>query len=186
MLRLLSDENFDNHIVRGLLRRLPTIDLIRVQDVGLGQTDDRAILLTHDRRTVPAFALDRVTQGQPMPGVFVVHARAPVANQAPFKISIPARRIDQQGREGNGQKGTISSSRCAGIGTRVGIESRTWAQFSSVRISAPYSICSFIQRTVRDLTADSRNIQRASEAERLPPLVLGAATFAGLNDHGCR
>ena len=44
MLRLLSDENFDNHIVRGLVRRLPTIDLIRVQDVGLGQTDDRAIL----------------------------------------------------------------------------------------------------------------------------------------------
>ena len=82
MPRLLSDENFDNHIVRGLIRRLPTIDLIRVQDVGLGQTDDRTILrwaseqrrilLTHDRRTVPAFALERVTQGEPMPGVFVV------------------------------------------------------------------------------------------------------------------
>ena len=89
MLRLLSDENFDNHIVRGLVRRLPTIDLIRVQDVGLGQTDDRAILnwaadhrrvlLTHDRRTVPPFALDRVTRGEPMPGVFVVHARTPVS-----------------------------------------------------------------------------------------------------------
>jgi hypothetical protein len=36
LLRLLSDENFDNHIVRGLVRRLPTIDLVRVQDVGLG------------------------------------------------------------------------------------------------------------------------------------------------------
>ena len=89
MLRLLSDENFDNHIVRGLLRRLPTIDLIRVQDVGLGQTDDREILrwaaeqgrilLTHDRRTVPAFALGRVTRGEPMPGVFAVHPRIPVA-----------------------------------------------------------------------------------------------------------
>ena len=89
MLRLLSDENFDNHIVRGLVRRMPTIDLMRVQDVGLGQTDDRAILswaaehrrvlLTHDRRTVPAFALDRVTRGEPMPGVFVVHLRTPVA-----------------------------------------------------------------------------------------------------------
>ena len=63
MLRLLSDENFDDHIVRGLVRRLPDIDLIRVQDVGLAQTDDRAILdwaadrgrilITHDRRTVP-------------------------------------------------------------------------------------------------------------------------------------
>ena len=89
MLRLLSDENFDNHVVRGLVRRLPTIDLIRVQDVGLGQTDDRTILqwaaeqgrilLTHDRRTVPGFALDRVTEGKPTPGVFVVHARASIA-----------------------------------------------------------------------------------------------------------
>ena len=43
MLRLLSDENFDNHIGRDLVRRLPNIDLIRVQDVGLAQTDDRAI-----------------------------------------------------------------------------------------------------------------------------------------------
>ncbi len=90
MLRLLSDENFDNHIVRGLVRRLLTIDLIRVQDVGLGGTDDRTILhwaadhgrilLTHDRRTVPGFALDRVTEGKPMPGVFVVQTQMPVAH----------------------------------------------------------------------------------------------------------
>ena len=89
MLRLLSDENFDNHIVRGLVRRLPAIDLIRVQDVGLLQTDDRTILqwaadqgrilLTHDRRTVPGFALDRVEEGMPMPGVFVVDTRMAVA-----------------------------------------------------------------------------------------------------------
>ena len=89
MLRLLSDENLDNHIVRGLVRRLPTIDLIRVQDVGLAQTDDPTILdwaahqgrilLTHDRRTVPGFALDRVQEGMPMPGVFVVGARMSVA-----------------------------------------------------------------------------------------------------------
>jgi hypothetical protein len=89
LLRLLSDENFDNHVVRGLVRRLPAIDLIRVQDVGLGQTDDRTILqwaaeqgrilLTHDRRTVPGFALDRVEEGMPMPGVFVVDTRMAVA-----------------------------------------------------------------------------------------------------------
>ena len=71
MLRLLSDENIDNHTVRGLVRRLPTVDLIRVQDVGLARSDDRTILqwaadhgrilLTHDRRAVPRYALDRVT-----------------------------------------------------------------------------------------------------------------------------
>lgn len=35
MLRLLSDENFNGEIVRGLFRANPTIDLVRVQDVGL-------------------------------------------------------------------------------------------------------------------------------------------------------
>ena len=35
MLRLLSDENFNGEIVRGLFRAHPTIDLVRVQDVGL-------------------------------------------------------------------------------------------------------------------------------------------------------
>jgi hypothetical protein len=34
MLKLLSDENFDNTIVRGLLRRRPDIDRVQVQDVG--------------------------------------------------------------------------------------------------------------------------------------------------------
>jgi hypothetical protein len=34
-LKPLADENFDNTIVRGLLRRNPNIDIVRVQDVGL-------------------------------------------------------------------------------------------------------------------------------------------------------
>ena len=34
-MRFLADENFDNTIVRGLLRRKLEIDLVRVQDVGL-------------------------------------------------------------------------------------------------------------------------------------------------------
>ena len=80
MLRLLSDENFDGHILRGLFRRLPNIDLVRVQEVGLEHTADSEILewaaaqgrilLTHDRRTVPRFAFERVAEGRRMPGVF--------------------------------------------------------------------------------------------------------------------
>lgn len=79
MLRLLSDENFNGDIVRGLLLRRPTLDLCRVQDVGLEEADDptilewaavnNRILLTHDRATVPDFAYARVVLGQPMPGV---------------------------------------------------------------------------------------------------------------------
>jgi hypothetical protein len=44
MLRLLSDENFNGDIVRGLLLRRPDLDLRRVQDVGLGEADDPTIL----------------------------------------------------------------------------------------------------------------------------------------------
>jgi predicted nuclease of predicted toxin-antitoxin system len=88
MLRLLSDQNFNNDIVRGLLLRRPGLDVVRVQEVGLSATEDPDVLawaveagrivLTHDRSTFPDFAYDRVTAGQPMPGVFVVNDRMPV------------------------------------------------------------------------------------------------------------
>jgi hypothetical protein len=85
MLRLLSDENFNGDIFRGLVRRQPDLDLVRVQDVGLGRTPDPEILewaaregrvlLTHDISTVPPVAHRRVGDGKPMPGVFVVPER---------------------------------------------------------------------------------------------------------------
>ena len=63
MLRLLTDENFNGDIIRGLLLREPDLDLVRVQDVGLAGNDDQEILawaaendrivLTHDRATMP-------------------------------------------------------------------------------------------------------------------------------------
>jgi predicted nuclease of predicted toxin-antitoxin system len=88
MVRLLSDQNFNGDIVRGLLLRRPILDLIRVQDVGLEEADDPIllewaaandrILATHDRATMPDFAYARVVAEQPMPGVFVVNDRMPV------------------------------------------------------------------------------------------------------------
>ena len=44
-MRFLSDENFNGAILRGLMRRLPTLDVIRVQDVGLRNTNVKSILL---------------------------------------------------------------------------------------------------------------------------------------------
>ena len=35
MLRLATDEDFNNRILRGLLRRKPNLDIVRVQDAGL-------------------------------------------------------------------------------------------------------------------------------------------------------
>lgn len=82
MLILAADENFNNNIVRGLLRRRPDIDIIRIQDVGLSGVDDPAvlawaaeegrILLTHDVSTITRFAYERIEAGLPMPGVFAV------------------------------------------------------------------------------------------------------------------
>jgi len=40
MLRLVADENFNNDIVRGLLRRKPDLDIVRVQDADLSGADD--------------------------------------------------------------------------------------------------------------------------------------------------
>ena len=83
MLSLLSNETFNGDIVRGLLLRYPNLDLLRVQDVGLREVDDPAILdwaadnerilLTHDRVTMPDFAYERLVRGEQMTGLFVVN-----------------------------------------------------------------------------------------------------------------
>ena len=88
MLKLLADENFDNTIVRGLLRRRSSIDIVRVQDVGLSGEDDPIVLawaanegrvlLTHDVATITRFAYERVTQSLPMPGVVEVSTDAQI------------------------------------------------------------------------------------------------------------
>jgi hypothetical protein len=88
MVRLLADENFNNDILRGLRRRNPEIDIVRVQDVGLARADDPTVLawaaaegrivVTHDRRTLATFAYDRVRAGLPMPGVIEVSRYLPI------------------------------------------------------------------------------------------------------------
>ena len=88
MLRLAADENFNGDIVRGLLRRNQTLDVVRVQDVGLSGADDPSVLqwaadqgriiVTHDISTLAKHAFDRLAAGQPMPGVFEVKSVAPI------------------------------------------------------------------------------------------------------------
>jgi hypothetical protein len=84
--RFLADENFNNDLLRALLRRLPDLDIIRVQDVAVAGADDPSllawaategrILLTHDARTIPRYAYERVRAALPLPGVVVVAANA--------------------------------------------------------------------------------------------------------------
>jgi len=82
MLSIAADENFNNDIVRGLLRRNPLADIVRIQDAGLSGASDEAvlewaanegrILLTHDVSTLTRWVYERVNANLPMPGVFEV------------------------------------------------------------------------------------------------------------------
>jgi len=88
MARFLADENFNNQIVRGVLRQSPDLDIVRVQDVSLSGADDPTVLawaaqegrivLTHDVATMITFAYERIQSGLLMPGLFEVSRRVPV------------------------------------------------------------------------------------------------------------
>jgi predicted nuclease of predicted toxin-antitoxin system len=82
MLRLLIDEDVHIDILEGLRRRNPTIDVIRVHDVGLNQTPDADILewaaqndrvvVSVDKKTLAVDAWNRVGAGRAMPGVAIL------------------------------------------------------------------------------------------------------------------
>lgn len=73
---------FDNRIVRGLMRRNPDIDIIRIQDTHLAGADDteilervfqqKRILLTHDVSTMTHYAYERINAGQSISGIIEV------------------------------------------------------------------------------------------------------------------
>src|SRR5438093_6274846 len=89
MVRLAFDENFNNDILRGLLRRNPALDIVRVQDAGLRSADDPAVLAwaaaegrvlaSHDISTLAAYAYARVKADQPMPGLIEAGPDVPIA-----------------------------------------------------------------------------------------------------------
>ncbi len=88
MLLLVADENFNNDILRGLARRDSSLDIVRVQDVGLTHAPDpevlewaaqaNRVLLTHDQNTVTKFAYQRVVDEKRMPGVIEVNRSVPM------------------------------------------------------------------------------------------------------------
>lgn len=88
MVGFLADENFNNHIVRGVLRQNPSVDILRIQDVDLSGANDPTVLewaaqhgrvvLTHDVATMITFAYERIQAGLSMPGLFEVSRRVSV------------------------------------------------------------------------------------------------------------
>jgi predicted nuclease of predicted toxin-antitoxin system len=85
MIRLLTDENFNYHILRGLIRRVPHLDFVLVHDVGLTSQPDLILLkwaasknrsiMSHDVETMISHAEQLVRQGEPMGGLIVVPQR---------------------------------------------------------------------------------------------------------------
>ncbi len=87
-IRFLTDEDFRSAILDGVRRRLPDLDIVRMQDVGLRTLRDERILefaatenrivLTHDIATMRRHANVRVTAGLPMPGVLEISQNYPI------------------------------------------------------------------------------------------------------------
>lgn len=88
MLTFVADENFNNRIVRGLLLKNPSIQIIRIQDTHLAEQDDETILdwvcnegfvlLTQDVKTIPFFAYERLKAGLPLPAVIIASQDLPI------------------------------------------------------------------------------------------------------------
>lgn len=87
-MRFVADENFDGRIVDGIRLKYPSVDIVRAQDTEMYQAPDTKLLawaavenrisLTHDLRTMPRFAYERVAANQPMPGVIAIPQDLPV------------------------------------------------------------------------------------------------------------
>ena len=89
MVPLLADENFNHRVLRGLRRRLSTLDCIPAQETDAYQCEDPEVLewaalhnrvvLTHDVNTMIKYANNRLFAGQPLPGMIgVQQTRSPI------------------------------------------------------------------------------------------------------------
>ena len=88
MLKYAVDEDFNHEIIRGLALQDSSLDFLTVQDVDLLEVHDREILawaaqerrilLTHDVRTMPMYAAERLRERQAMPGLVLVPQSLPI------------------------------------------------------------------------------------------------------------
>ena len=106
MMRWATDENFNNDIIRAILRQKSDLELMRIQDAGLSGADDETILewaanenrilLTHDVSTITKHAYERIRAGKPMPGVFEVSRALPIGVVIDDVINIDAFGLDHE------------------------------------------------------------------------------------------
>lgn len=85
--RFQADADFNEEIVSAILRRHPELDFRTAEEAGLHglpdsdvlarAADDRRILVTHDRRKMPAHFADFIQQKK-SPGVIIISQRVSV------------------------------------------------------------------------------------------------------------
>lgn len=87
-MRFLFDEDVNQRIVRGLLRRIPSLDHRSAHDRDLaGQPDDQVlavaaaegrVVVSHDVATMTAAHKARFDRGEPVPGLLLVPQSLPI------------------------------------------------------------------------------------------------------------
>lgn len=100
MLPLAADESLNGHIVRGLRRREPAIDLVTVSEAGLGGRLDPEVLewaaregrvlIAQDKKTLIGHAWNRVKASLPMPGLIVRNEQTVTIRQAIDELLVVA------------------------------------------------------------------------------------------------
>lgn len=88
MLRLLIDQDLDHDILRGLIRRIPRLDVVTAFEIGMREATDPQLLtwaaqegriiVTHDRKTMPTHAAALMGEGGNIAGLFVVPRSLPL------------------------------------------------------------------------------------------------------------
>ncbi len=81
--RFLADNDLNDAIVQGVLRREPTVEFVRLRELRLEALADPAVLqfaaespwiiVSHDVNTMTAAAFSRLAAGQPINGLLLVH-----------------------------------------------------------------------------------------------------------------
>ena len=89
MLRLLIDQDFNHHVLRALTARIPGLNAMTARQAGLSTASDPALLawaasegrvvVTHDKKTMPDHAAERLARGERVAGVVIVPRRLRIA-----------------------------------------------------------------------------------------------------------
>lgn len=89
MFRLLIDQDFNHHVLRGLTARIPGLDAVTAGQASLSSASDPEVpawaagegrvLVTHDKKTMPDHAAERLASGERMDGLLIVPRRLRIA-----------------------------------------------------------------------------------------------------------